>query len=96
METPIHIMESLDSDSNSDLSIDKRIPGIIFKIKKYYVVYIWSEKSLNFDILETVIKNTLIYRIFKKKVRIRKSESAAIDTLIKYQRTGETRSRLNN
>ena len=36
----IRITELLDLNSNSDLLIDEETPKIIFKIKKYYIIYI--------------------------------------------------------
>ena len=55
------------SNSNSDLLINKRILRIIFKIKKYYIICIWNKRSINFNISETVAKNTLIYGTFNKE-----------------------------
>ena len=66
METLIYIMEPLDSSNNLDLSVDKRMPKIIFKIKKYCVIYIWNRKSIDFNMTEIVAKNILAYRIFNK------------------------------
>ena len=67
MRTPIHITGLMDSSSNSDSSVDERTPRIIFKMKKYYVICVWNEKSINFDISETAAKNILIYGIFNKE-----------------------------
>ena len=36
----IYITELVDLSSNSDSSIDKKMPKIIFKMKKYYIIYI--------------------------------------------------------
>ena len=63
----IYIMEQSNSNSDSDLLINKRIPKIIFKIKKYYIIYIQNRKSIDFDILKTAAKNILIYEIFNKE-----------------------------
>ena len=43
------------------------MPRIIFKIKEYYIIYIWNERKMDFNILETAVKNVLVYRIFNKK-----------------------------
>ena len=67
METPIYITESQKSSSNSDLSIDERTPKIIFKMKKYYMIYIWNGRSIDFNMSETAAKNILIYEIFNKE-----------------------------
>ena len=40
LETLIYITELMDSDSNLNLSVDKKTPRIIFKIKKYYIIFI--------------------------------------------------------
>ena len=39
----------------------------MFKIKKYYIIYIQNRKNIDFDISETVTKNTIIYKTFNKK-----------------------------
>ena len=67
MEISIHIIELSDSISNLDLSIDKRTPRIIIKIKKYYIFYIQNGKSLEFDIPKITVKNILVYKIFDKE-----------------------------
>ena len=67
MEILTHITELSDSTSNSDSSINEKTPRIIFKMKKYYMIYIWNGKSLNFNISETTAKNILIYRTFYKE-----------------------------
>ena len=66
-DTSIYIMEQQSSDNNLDLSINKRTPKIIFKIKKYYIMYIQNNINMDFDISETAVKNTLIYRTFNKE-----------------------------
>ena len=38
MGIPIHTTRFIDSSSDLDLSVDKRTPRIIFKIKKHYVI----------------------------------------------------------
>ena len=40
IEIPTHIMEPQESSSDLDLSVNKETPRIIFKIKKYYIIYI--------------------------------------------------------
>ena len=67
METSIYIMELQESNNNLDLSINKRIPKIIFKIKKYYIIYIQNRRSIDFNMSETATKNILIYKVFNKK-----------------------------
>ena len=67
METLIHITELSDSTNNLDSLIDKRILRIIFKIKKYYIIYIWNGRSLEFDISKTTVKNILVYGAFDKE-----------------------------
>ena len=67
IETLTYITELIDPSSNLNLSIDEKMPKIIFKMKKYYVIYIQNEKNMDFDIPETVTKNILIYRIFSKE-----------------------------
>ena len=67
MKTSTHIIELMDLSSDLNLLIDKRTPRIIFKIKKYYVIYIWNGKSIDFNISETAAKNTLIYETFSKE-----------------------------
>ena len=62
-----YITEQWSPNSNSDLLIDERMPKIIFKIKKYYMIYVQNEKNMDLDIPETAAKNILIYRIFNKK-----------------------------
>ena len=54
-------------NNNLDLSVNKRIPKIIFKIKKYYIICVQNKKSMDFNIPKIVAKNTLIYRIFNKE-----------------------------
>ena len=67
METSIYITELQESNNNSDLLIDKRIFRIIFKIKKYYIIYIQNGRSIDFNISKTVIKNILVYGTFNKE-----------------------------
>ena len=67
MRTLIHIIGSMDSSSDSDSSVDKRTPRIIFKMKKYYVICVWNGKSINFNMSETAAKNILVYEIFNKE-----------------------------
>ena len=67
METLIYITGPMDSSSDSDSSINERMPKIIFKIKKYYVICVWNRKNINFDMPEMVAKNTLIYGVFNKE-----------------------------
>ena len=67
MRTPIHITGPIDSSSNLDSSVNERMPRIIFKMKKYYVICVWDEKSINFDMPETAAKNTLAYGAFNKE-----------------------------
>ena len=40
---------------------------IIFKIKKYYIIYVQNKRSIDFDISETAAKNILVYKIFNKE-----------------------------
>ena len=74
METSIHITESLESSSDSDLSIDEGTPKIIFKIKKYYMICIQNGKNLEFDISKTTVKNILIYETFDKENQEQKAK----------------------
>ena len=67
MKILIHITKLLDSINNSDSSINKRMLRIIFKIKKYCMIYIQNERSLEFDMSEIIVKNILIYKIFDKE-----------------------------
>ena len=67
MKTPIYIIESTDSDSDSDSSINKRTLRIIFKIKKYYIICVQNKKSIDFNMPEIATKNILTYKIFNKK-----------------------------
>ena len=67
IETLTHTTEPQESSSNSDLSIDKRTPRIIFKMKKYYIICIQNGRSIDFDMSETAAKNILIYRMFNKE-----------------------------
>ena len=67
MKKPSYITEPLDSDSDLDSSINKRMLRIIFKIKKYYIIYVWNKRSIDFDILKIAAKNILAYRIFNKE-----------------------------
>ena len=67
MKTSTYITEPLDPNSDSDSSINERTPRIIFKIKEYYIICIWNGKNMDFDMLETAAKNTLVYKIFDKK-----------------------------
>ena len=67
MKTPIYTTGSVDSDSNLDSSIDKEMPRIMFKMKKYYTICVWNERSMDFDMPETAAKNTIIYGVFNKK-----------------------------
>ena len=60
-------MEPLNPSNNSSLLINEKTPRIIFKIKKYYIIYIQNGKSMDFDISETAAKNILVYRIFSKE-----------------------------
>ena len=50
------------------------MPRIILKMKKYYVIYVWNEKNMEFNISETVAKNILAYRIFNKESWDRKAK----------------------
>ena len=54
------------SNNNLDSLIDKRTLKIIFKIKKYYIVYIQNGISMDFNMSEIVAKNILVYEIFDK------------------------------
>ena len=65
--TSIYITEQQSSNNDSDSLINKKMSRIIFKIKKYYIIYIQNKKSIDFNMPETVAKNILIYRIFNKK-----------------------------
>ena len=65
--TLIYITEQQSSNSNLDLLIKKRTPRVVFKIKKYYIIYIWNERNMDFDISEIAAKNILVYEIFNKK-----------------------------
>ena len=67
MKTSIYITEQLSSNSDLNLSIDQRMPRIMFKMKKYYTIYMWNERSMDFDMPETAAKNTLVYRKFNKE-----------------------------
>ena len=67
MGTPTHTTEQRNSNSDSDSLINKKTPGIIFKMKEYYIIYIWNRKNIDFDISETAAKNILIYWIFNKE-----------------------------
>ena len=40
IDISIYITESSDSYNNLNLLVDKRTPRIIFKIKKYYIIYV--------------------------------------------------------
>ena len=64
MEILIYITELQKSSSDLNLLINKRISRIIFK---YYIIYIWNRKSIDFDISETVAKNILVYEAFNKE-----------------------------
>ena len=44
MRIPTHITEQQISSNDLDLLIDKRTLRIIFKIKKYFIIYIWNKK----------------------------------------------------
>ena len=68
IEILIYITESLGFSSCSDLSINKEILRIIFKMRKYYMIYVQNERSIDFDMSETVTKNILIYERFNKEV----------------------------
>ena len=57
-DTSIHTMEQ---------QIDKEIPKIIFKIKKYYMVCVQNSLNINFDISEIATKNILVYGTFNKE-----------------------------
>ena len=39
----------------------------MFKIRKYYIIYIQNRRSIDFDISEIVVKNILVYKIFNKE-----------------------------
>ena len=67
IKTSIYIIEQQSSNNNLDLFINKRISKIIFKKKEQYIIYIQNRRSTDFDILETAIKNILVYKIFNKK-----------------------------
>ena len=67
METSIRTTELSDPISNLDSSIDKRTSRIMFKMKKYYMIYIWNGRSLEFNMSEIVVKNILIYKVFDKE-----------------------------
>ena len=67
METPIYTTEPLDPNNNLDSSINKKIFRIMFKIKKYYIIYVQNRRSMDFDMPKTIAKNTLTYEIFNKK-----------------------------
>ena len=74
IKTPTHTAEPLDSNNNLDSSIDKKMPRIMFKIKKYYMICVQNEESMDFDISETAAKNTLAYGIFNKKNQEQKAK----------------------
>ena len=63
----IYITEQPNFNNNPDSLIDKEMPRIIFKIKKYYIIYIQNRKSMDFDIPKIAAKNILIYKIFDKE-----------------------------
>ena len=67
MKTSIYIIGSMDSNSDLDSLVDKKTSRIMFKIKKYYIIYIQNGRSIDFDILKTVAKNTLAYKVFNKE-----------------------------
>ena len=67
IEILIHITESLDSNSNLDSLVDKKMPKIIFKIKKYYIICVQNGKSIDFDMSKIAAKNILVCEIFNKK-----------------------------
>ena len=67
MKTSIYITELLNLSSDSNSLIDERMSKIMFKIKKYYIIYIWNGKSMDFDIPEIAAKNILVYGIFNKE-----------------------------
>ena len=60
-------MGSLDPNSNSDSSVNEETPIIIFNMKKYYIIYVWNERSMDFNMSEIAAKNILIHRIFNKE-----------------------------
>ena len=60
-------MRSKDPSSDSDSSVNEKISKIIFKIKKYYIIYVQNGENMDFNISKTATKNTLIYRIFNKE-----------------------------
>ena len=54
----LDILEDVKEKNNHskiNLSDNKKIPKVIFKIKKYYVMYIYKEYSVNFDLFKTVL-----------------------------------------
>ena len=67
MGISVHIIELLDPNNNLDSLIDEKILRIILKIKKYYIIYVWNGKSIDFNISEIAAKDTLIYKIFNKE-----------------------------
>ena len=67
MKILTYIIKLLNLNNNSNSSIDKKIFRIIFKIKKYYIIYVQNRRSMDFNMPETAAKNTLVYRTFNKE-----------------------------
>ena len=60
----IYIIQEQESNNNFGLSINERISKIIFKIKEYYIICEQNKKDMKFNILETAVKNILVYNKF--------------------------------
>ena len=74
MGTPIYTTGSMDSNSDSDSSVNKKMSRIMFKIKKHYMIYVQNKKSMNFDMPKTAAKNILVYETFNKENQKQKAK----------------------